>query len=95
MHCELYSLTLMSEINDDEIKSHIDSESIPDWNITFKKIPVCMQAVERRVKIVTEALAKVCGAESGERFIRIPLLSRSSIPNFTRKSIFKLPSATK
>ena len=36
MHCELSSLPQLSEISDDEIKSRIDSDSIPDWNITFK-----------------------------------------------------------
>ena len=64
MHCEQSSLPLLSEISDDEIKSHIGSNSIPDWNITFKQIPFYMPAVERRVKPVTEAPGKVCGTES-------------------------------
>ena len=47
MDCELSSLPFLAEISDDDIKSQIDSNSIPDWNITFKQIPVYMQAVER------------------------------------------------
>ncbi|KAJ9597320.1 hypothetical protein L9F63_011841, partial [Diploptera punctata] len=45
--CELSSPPLLVEISDDEIKSHIDSDSIPDWNITFKQFLVHKQAVER------------------------------------------------
>ena len=59
MDCELSSLPLLSEISDDEIKSHIDSGSIPDWNITFKQIPVHMQTEGRRMKLVIEAPEKV------------------------------------
>ena len=95
MHCELSSLPFFAEISDDEIKSHTDSNSIPDWNITFKQIPVYMQAVEGCIKNVTEAPGKNCGAEFRNGFIRISLLSRSSIPNFTSKSVFKVPSAAK
>ena len=74
MHCELSSFPLLSEISDDEIKSHIDTDSIPDWNITFKEILVYMQIVERLVKFVMEAPEKNCAAESLDRFMGIPLL---------------------
>lgn len=93
--CELSSPPLLAEISDEEIKSHIQSDSIPDWNVAFKKFPVHTQAVERCVKLVTDASRKVCGAESRDGFIRTTLLSRSSMPNFTSKSDFKVPSATK
>ena len=49
----------MAEISDGEIKSQIHSDSIPDWNITFKQIPVYMQAVECCVKLVAEAQGKI------------------------------------
>ena len=83
MHCELSYLLLLTEISDDEIKPRIDRDSIPDWIITFKQIPVCMQAVQREVKLATEAPGKSCKAESREGLIRIPLLSRSSMLEFT------------
>ena len=59
MHCELSSFSLLAEISDDVIKSYIDSDSIPDWVITFKEIPFCMQAVQHQVKLVTESQEKV------------------------------------
>ena len=64
MDCEFSSPPFLAEISDDEIISQIDSDSIPDWNVTFKQISVYMQAFERRVKLVTEAPGKVYGAES-------------------------------
>ena len=39
MDFELSSLPFLAEISDDEIKSQIDNDSIPDWNIIFKKNP--------------------------------------------------------
>ena len=38
--CELPSLPFLAETSGDEIKSQIDSDSIHDWNIIFKQIPV-------------------------------------------------------
>ena len=95
MDCELSSLPFLAEISDDDIKSQIDSNSIPDWNITFKQIQVYMKAVECCVKVFTEAPGKICGTESRDGFIRILLFFKSSMPNFTTKSVFKVPSATK
>ena len=59
MDCELSSLLSLAEITDDEIKSQTDSNSIPDWNITFKQIPIYMQAVEGCVTLVTETPGKI------------------------------------
>ncbi|KAJ9579282.1 hypothetical protein L9F63_024617 [Diploptera punctata] len=94
MDCELSSPPLLAEISDDVNRSHIDSDTIPDWSITFKQFPVHMQAVECWVKLVTEALGKVCRAGSRDGFIST-LLSRSSMPYFISKSVFKVPLATK
>ena len=95
MHCELSSLPLLAEISDDKIKPHIDSDSISDWIITFKQIPVYTQAVQRQLKLVTEPPGEVCGAESGVGFIKFPRLSSSSIPKFTELHVFKVTSSTK
>ena len=54
MHCGLFSLPLLAETNEDEIKSHMDSDSIPEWIITFKQIPIYMQAVQRQVILFAE-----------------------------------------
>ena len=90
MHWELSSLPLLIEISDEEIKLHFDNDSNPDYIITFKQIPVYMQAVECRVKLFTEAPGKVFEDESLDEFIRVPLLFRSSMPYFTKKSVFKV-----
>lgn len=94
MDCDLSSPPLLKDISDDEIKSNIESDSVPNWDTTFKTFPVHTQAVERCVKLVTEASGKVCGTESRDGFIRTTLLSRSTMPNFAHKSDFKVPSAT-
>ena len=86
MLLELFSLPFMAEIIENEIKSHIHCDSTSYWNITFKKIPVYMQAVERWVNFITEAPEKDCEAEFRDKFIRIPLLSRSSMSMFNSKS---------
>lgn len=94
MDCDSSSSPLLKDISDDEIKSHIQSDSVPNWDITFKTFPVHTQAVERCVELVAEASGKVCGAETRDGFIRMTLLSRSTMPNFAHKSDFEVPSAT-
>ncbi|GBM96232.1 hypothetical protein AVEN_250843-1 [Araneus ventricosus] len=93
MDCDLSSPPLLKDINDHEIKSHIENDSVPNWDITFKTFPVHTQVVERCVKLVTEASEKVCEAESRDGFIRTTLLSRPTMPNFCHKSDFRAPSA--
>ena len=55
MDSELSSFPFLTEISNDEYKSQIDNDSIPNWNITFKQILVYMQAVECCIKLATEA----------------------------------------
>ncbi|GBN05886.1 hypothetical protein AVEN_160891-1 [Araneus ventricosus] len=93
MDCDLSSPPLLKDISDDEIKSRIQSDSVPNLDITFKTFPVNTQAVERCVKLGTEASGKVCGAEPRYRFIRTTLLSRSTMLNFGHKSDFNVSSA--
>lgn len=88
MDRELSSPPLLNEISDHEIELHIKSGEVPNWSTKFKSFPVHTQAVERCVKLVTEASGKVCGAESRDGFIRTTLLSRSTMPSFTHKSQF-------
>ncbi|GBM56363.1 hypothetical protein AVEN_7171-1 [Araneus ventricosus] len=92
MDSYLSSPPLLKDISDDEIQSHIQSDSIPNWDIIFKAFPVHTQAVELCVKLVTEASGKACEAESGDGFIRTTLVSMSTMPNFVHKSNFKVPS---
>ena len=55
----------------------------------FEKFPCHTQAVERCVKLVTEASSKVCGHSARDGFIRATLLSRSAMPTFSHKSEYK------
>lgn len=91
MNCELSSPPLLKATTDDEIKFYIQSAEVPNWNASFNKFPVHTQAVERCVKLVTEAAAKVAGAEARDGFIRATILSRKAMPDFAHKALFKVP----
>jgi hypothetical protein len=54
--------------------------------IDFPKYPCHTQAVERCVKLVTEASSAVCGAKSRDGFIRVRLESREKMPYFNTKA---------
>lgn len=56
----------------------------------FNRMPCHTQAVERCVKLVTEASAAVCGPERREGFIKNKLESRHIMPTFNTKKDFKL-----
>lgn len=85
---------LLRRLTDQEIWSKIQSgEKADEWN--FNKFPCHTQAVERCVKLVTEASQKVVGSDARDGFIRSTLLSRSSMPSFSSKCYFKLPKETK
>ncbi|GBL79008.1 hypothetical protein AVEN_48966-1 [Araneus ventricosus] len=62
-----------------------------EWNFD---VTCHTQAVERCIKLVTEASQKVVSSNSRDGFIRTTLLSRSSMPNFSSKSYFKVPKET-
>ncbi|KAK4883922.1 hypothetical protein RN001_000193 [Aquatica leii] len=53
--------------------------------IEMLKFPCHSQAVERCVKLVTEASAAVCGYEARDGFIRSRIASRVSLPKFETK----------
>ncbi|CAG9794368.1 unnamed protein product [Diatraea saccharalis] len=52
----------------------------------IEKYPCHTQAVERCVKLVTEASASVCGPDARDGFIRTRIKSRQEIPIFDTKS---------
>lgn len=56
-----------------------------ETNLTFPKFPCHTQAVERCVKLVTEASAAVCGNVKRDGFIRSRLESRKIMPRFETK----------
>jgi hypothetical protein len=81
---EISEPPLMSDISTDEIEMLVASGSIP--LIDFPKYPCHTQAVERCVKLVTEASAAVCGADARDGFIRVRLASRQIMPFFNTKA---------
>lgn len=54
--------------------------------LNFEKFPCHTQAVERCVKLVTEASTKVCGESSRDGYIRLKLEGRKILPTFENKS---------
>lgn len=85
---------LLRRVTDQEIWSKIKSRgTAAEWKLD--KFPCHTQAVERCVKLVTEASQKVVGPNSRDGFIRSTLHSRSSMPSFSSKSKFKLPKEEK
>lgn len=61
---------------------------VPRYSDLFN-FPCHSQAVERCVKIVTEASGAVCGTEARDGFIRARIASRVSLPRFETKSQYK------
>ncbi|KAL4712560.1 hypothetical protein ACJJTC_007576 [Scirpophaga incertulas] len=90
-NCQFSSPPLLKDVTDDELKTYIKTEEVPKWEILSQKMPVHTQAVERSVKLVSEASAKVCGSAARDGYIRTTLKSRSTMPAFDNKRQFKLP----
>ena len=85
---KLSSPPLLRGVSNEEINSCITTGDMPDWNV--QNYPCHTQAVERCVKLVTEASSNVCGPQSRDGFIRATLKSRSMMPDFSTKSQYKL-----
>ena len=60
---------------------------VPD-EIDIVKYPCNTQAVERCIKLVTEASAAVCGHDARDGFIRSRIASISALPTFENKRQF-------
>ncbi|GBM03036.1 hypothetical protein AVEN_14548-1 [Araneus ventricosus] len=85
--CVVYPPPMLRDLSEDDIKSLINSDTAPIREI--QKFRCHTQAVERCVKLVTEASNKVCGREARDSYIRATLKSRSVMPNFSKKSDYK------
>lgn len=71
-------------ISDVDITAFVASKESP--LIDFPRFPCHTQAVERCVKLVTEASEAVCGNTSRDGFIRARLEARPIMPVFNTKS---------
>ncbi|GBL85112.1 hypothetical protein AVEN_221331-1 [Araneus ventricosus] len=85
--CVVYRPPMLRDLSEDDIKSLINSDTTPIREI--QKFPCHTQAVERWIKLVTEASNKVCGHDARDGSIRATLKSWSVMPNFSKKSDFK------
>ena len=72
------------DIADETLITMIRAHSTP--TLEFARYPCHTQAVERHIKLVTEASERVCGQESRDGFIRTRLQSRSKMPKFDTKA---------
>ena len=81
----LTELPLTCHIFDDEINHLITSKKKKN----FPHLPCHTQAVERSVKLITEASSLVCGQNSRDGFIRSRIDSRQQMPIFETKREFK------
>ena len=76
---------LTRNISEDELEELIMTKSKKQ----FDTMPCHTQAVERCVKLVTEASSSVCGSESRDGFIRARIESRKKMPTFNTKNQFR------
>lgn len=76
---------LTKSISVEELKSYIESNE----NLTFPNYPCHSQSVERCVRLVTEAAAAV-GDSQRDGYIKSRLKSRYLMPQFEKKSDYKL-----
>ncbi|KAE8746239.1 hypothetical protein FOCC_FOCC007111 [Frankliniella occidentalis] len=77
---------VLRSISNKELINGLSEDSAIEWD--FQKFPCHTVAVERTVKLVTEASQAVYGPEARDRFIRTTLKSRQQIPKFASKSDF-------
>ena len=75
-------------ISDDDLREFIREPTTPV--VTFNRYPCHTQAVERCIKVVTEASQSVCGENRRDGFIRTRLESRAKMPVFETKRDFNM-----
>ena len=86
--CNITEPPLTVHISDVDITAFVKSKESP--LINFPRFPCHTQAVERCIKLVTEASAAVCGNTSRDGFIRTRLEARSIMPVFNTKSEYRV-----
>lgn len=87
--CELTEPPATVSLSRDQLSSLVNMKNnVKD--LPCYKFPCNTQAVERSIKIVSEASQKVCGAERREGYVRATLASRRKMNSFQTKSNYKL-----
>lgn len=85
--CVLTEPSLTQHITDEELHGILTEDSI-ELPLLFE-LPCHTQAVERCVKVVSEASLSVCGPTARDGFIRTRLLDRNIMPIFETKRDYK------
>lgn len=80
--CTVTEPSLTMSISTDDLVAEIKNK----FAITLKKFLCHTQAVERCVKIITEASSKVCGHDARDGYIRVKFEARSNLPSFENKT---------
>ena len=75
-------------ISDDDLREFVREPTTPV--ITSDRYPCHTQAVEKCVKVVTEASQSVCGKNRRDSFIRTRLESRAKMPVLETKWDFNM-----
>lgn len=88
-HCVLTPPPVLSKVSNEELTEIVKTTDVA-YGWEFSYFPCHTQAVERTVKLVTEASAAVCGHDARDDMIRATLQSRSIMPKFNIKSQYKL-----
>ncbi|KAK4880959.1 hypothetical protein RN001_004278 [Aquatica leii] len=84
-NCELSEPSILASISNDDLNQLI--QTVPEMDLV--KFPCHTQAVERHVKIVSEASLSVSGKESRDGYVMAKLQSRSEMPVFETKKEYK------
>lgn len=85
---ELTEPPILSNLSVTELEKIIADPDVA-LGANVKLYPCHTQAVERGVKVVTEASASVCGVKRRDGFIRNKYLSRAKMPKFESKCDYK------
>lgn len=82
----IYEPPILMNISDEQLQDLIENGG--DAVLEFMRLPCHTQAVERSVKVVTEASLSVCDKTKREGFIKSKLASRKLMPKFETKKDF-------
>ena len=80
----------LDNIESSDIRTYIDTRNFPNLNKSTFEIPCHSQAVERHIKIVTEASSRVCGHDRRDGMVRSIIKSRGNMKKFETKCQFNI-----
>lgn len=76
-------------MNVEDLKTMVTNDDPENQTEYFTHLPCHTQAVERTIKLVTEASLSVCGCEGRDGFVKAKIASQKAMPKFETKKHFK------